>query len=135
MIYNVSDLRGSMEVEFEVIGEITEDLQQWLEKVIGDEDSTLDMLLDVYEKVQVNLVPFEIKIRKYELNIKALSVKLKEADEYSHLKSVKAKEEQILLDMLECKELLLDLKEQRNMLRMLHEYTQFMLSIQTGSVE
>ena len=135
MIYNVSDLRGSMEVEFEVIGEITEDLQQWLEKVIGDEDSTLDMLLDVYEKVQVNLVPFEIKIRKYELNIKALSVKLKEADEYSHLKAVKAKEEQILLDMLECKELLLDLKEQRNMLRMLHEYTQFMLSIQTGSVE
>lgn len=74
-------------------------------------------LISLKHDIRKVLTPFEIEIRQYELKIKAITIALKNHPNYDEYKTIKAKEEQVTLDTTQIKEILLELKKNRNQLR------------------
>lgn len=75
------------------------------------------------------LIPLEINIRRLELRLKKLKLELKESPDYVAIKTIKAKDEKVVLDTYDISELLLDLKLERNKLRSVAEYLTFKLKL------
>lgn len=94
------------------------------ELVTTVQDTSFEELFDkdIPELIQLKLdikkvvTPLEIEIRQYELKIKATMISLKNHPSYDEYTTIKAKEEQVTIDTMQLKELLLKLKKNRNIL-------------------
>ena len=89
---------------------------------VGDD---LELLL----RTRGILVSSEINIRRLEGKFKVLRILLKESEDYKDLKTIKAKEEKVVVDTHLVTEELLKLKEQRNKLRYRCEYLDYRLKL------
>ena len=89
---------------------------------VGDD---LELLL----RTRSILVSSEINIRRLEAKFKVLRILLKESEDYKDLKTIKAKEEKVVVDTHSVTEELLKLKEQRNKLRYRCEYLDYRLKL------
>ena len=89
---------------------------------VGDD---LELLL----RTRSILVSSEINIRRLEGKFKVLRILLKESEDYKDLKTIKAKEEKVVVDTHLVTEELLKLKEQRNKLRYRCEYLDYRLKL------
>ena len=84
-------------------------------------------IFELYAKTCMLLVPLETFIKHKELELKILSLKLKNSEEYNELKTIEAKDEQVLLDTASVKEVILELKDIRNHLRYVRDYLEYLL--------
>ena len=89
---------------------------------VGDD---LELLL----RTRSILVSSEINIRRLEGKFKVLRILLKESEDYKDLKTIKAKEEKVVVDTHLVTEELLKLKEQRDKLRYRCEYLDYRLKL------
>lgn len=76
------------------------------------------------------LIPLEIMIRHYELRLKREKVILKESEEYQSIKTIKARDERVIIDTFDINEALLNLKFIRNKLRYQRDYLEYSLQLQ-----
>lgn len=81
------------------------------------------------------LTPLEIMIRKFELRLKRDKIQLKESEEYAVFKTIKAKDEQVVLDTYDISEAILDLKLIRNKLRYKREYYEYQIRQRLSEVD
>ena len=95
---------------------------------VGDD---LELLL----RTRSILVSSEINIRRLESKFKVLRILLKESEDYKDLKTIKAKEEKVVVDTHVVTEELLKLKEQRNKLRYRCEYLDYRLKLRLKEVD
>ena len=109
---------------------------EYEEKVSENKGDTPDFKKVLFEDtkdglINVNaiLIPLEINIRRVELRLKRLKLELKESPEYQSFKTIKAKDEKVVLDTYDIAELILDLKLERNKLRSVSEYLTFTLKL------
>lgn len=86
-------------------------------------------------KTNAVLIPLEINIRRIELKLKRLKLELKESEPYQAIKTMKAKDEQVVLDTYDISEALLDLKLERNKLRANVTYLEYQVRLKLGEVE
>ena len=93
------------------------------------EDTVFDNINESLLHCNAILIPFEINIRRIELKLKKLKLELKESPEYQSFKTIKAKDEKVVLDTYDIAELILDLKLERNKLRSVSEYLTFTLKL------
>lgn len=100
------------------------------------ERQTLEYEDTVFEDVNESLlhcnailIPFEINIRRIELKLKKLKLELKESEGYQSLKTIKAKDEKVLLDTYDISDAILLLKLERNKLRCSKEYQEYKLQL------
>ena len=85
--------------------------------------------LELLFRTRSILVSSEINIRRLEGKFKVLRILLKESEDYKDLKTIKAKEEKVVVDTHLVTEELLKLKEQRNKLRYRCEYLDYRLKL------
>jgi len=98
---------------------------------LEDEGDDLELLL----RTRSILVSSEINIRRLEGKFKVLRILLKESEDYKDLKTIKAKEEKVVVDTHLVTEELLKLKEQRNKLRYRCEYLDYRLKLRLKEVD
>ena len=84
-------------------------------------DYNLPDLIQLRHNLKQIITTLEINIKLYELDIKTLTIQLKNTQEYMELKTQKAREEQAILETNELKTLLLQNKKNRNRLNDTHE--------------
>lgn len=92
---------------------------------LEDGGDDLELLL----RTRSILVSSEINIRRLEGKFKVLRILLKESEDYKDLKTIKAKEERVVVDTHVVTDELLKLKEQRNTLRYKCEYLDYKLKL------
>lgn len=93
------------------------------------EDMVFDDVNESLLHCNAILIPFEINIRRIELKLKKLKLELKESEEYQSLKTIKAKDEKVLLDTYDISDAILLLKLERNKLRCSKEYQEYKLQL------
>ena len=98
---------------------------------LEDGGDDLELLL----RTRSILVSSEINIRRLEGKFKVLRILLKESEDYKDLKTIKAKEEKVVVDTHLVTEELLKLKEQRNKLRYRCEYLDYRLKLRLKEVD
>jgi len=98
---------------------------------LEDEGDDLELLL----RTRSILVSSEINIRRLEGKFKVLRILLKESEDYKDLKTIKAKEEKVVVDTHLVTEELLKLKEQRDKLRYRCEYLDYRLKLRLKEVD
>ena len=82
---------------------------------------TLPDLIQLRHTLKKIITPLEINIRLHELQLKTITILLKNSPEYQDLKTQKAREEQATIETHEIKTVLLQLKKQRNQLNDAHD--------------
>lgn len=85
--------------------------------------------LEGVRRINAILTPLEIDIKTIELQLKRLKINLKESEQYMVFKTVKAKEEQVVLDTFDISEALLGLKLVRNKLRDHRDYLLYSIEL------
>lgn len=93
------------------------------------EDTVFDDINESLLQCNAILIPFEINIRRIELKLKKLKLELKESEGYQTLKTIKAKDEKVLLDTYDISDAILLLKLARNKLRCSKEYQEYKLQL------
>ena len=93
------------------------------------EDTVFDNINESLLHCNAILIPFEINIRRIELKLKKLKLELKESEEYQSFKTIKAKDEKVLLDTYDISDAILLLKLERNKLRCSKEYQEYKLQL------
>ena len=91
--------------------------------------------LELLFRTRSILVSSEINIRRLEGKFKVLRILLKESEDYKDLKTIKAKEEKVVVDTHLVTEELLKLKEQRDKLRYRCEYLDYRLKLRLKEVD
>ena len=91
--------------------------------------------LELLFRTRSILVSSEINIRRLEGKFKVLRILLKESEDYKDLKTIKAKEEKVVVDTHVVTEELLKLKEQRDKLRYRCEYLDYRLKLRLKEVD
>lgn len=130
--------------EIKKVNENMQEIHEESKKLLQEHANTTFELLTEYSLpdlihlrhiIKKSLTPLEINIREIELKIKTITINLKNSNEYSEFKTIKAKEEQATLDTSEMKEGLLQLKLLRNQLRDLHELIVITLDLEFKILE
>ena len=85
--------------------------------------------LEGVRRINAILTPLEIDIKTIELQLKRLKINLKESEQYTVFKTVKAKDEQVVLDTFDINEALLGLKLVRNKLRDHRDYLLYSIEL------
>ena len=85
--------------------------------------------LEGVRRINAILTPLEIDIKTIELQLKRLKINLKESEQYMVFKTVKAKDEQVMLDTFDISEALLGLKLVRNKLRDHRDYLLYSIEL------
>ena len=85
--------------------------------------------LEGVKRINAILTPLEIDIKTIELQLKRLKINLKESEQYMVFKTVKAKDEQVVLDTFDINEALLGLKLVRNKLRDHRDYLLYSIEL------
>ena len=85
--------------------------------------------LEGVKRINTILTPLEIDIKTIELQLKRLKINLKESEQYMVFKTVKAKDEQVVLDTFDINEALLGLKRVRNKLRDHRDYLLYSIEL------
>lgn len=85
--------------------------------------------LEGVRRINAILTPLEIDIKTIELQLKRLKINLKESEQYMVFKTVKAKDEQVVLDTFDINEALLGLKLVRNKLRDHRDYLLYSIEL------
>jgi len=93
------------------------------------EDTVFDGINESLLHCNAILIPFEINIRRIELKLKKLKLELKESEGYQSFKTIKAKDEKVLLDTYDISDAILLLKLERNKLRCSKEYQEYKLQL------
>lgn len=103
--------------------ELQQDKMQIASKILEDDcKEYIERLFDIRQV----LTPLEIDIRKIELQLKKVTLELRNSEEYmEQYKTIKAREEQASLETMEIKENILNLKLERNQLRDKEEYLKY----------
>ena len=85
--------------------------------------------LEGVRRINAILTPLEIDIKTIELQLKRLKINLKDSEQYMVFKTVKAKDEQVVLDTFDISEALLGLKLVRNKLRDHRDYLLYSIEL------
>ena len=91
--------------------------------------------LELLFRTRSILVSSEVNLRRLEGKFKVLRILLKESEDYKDLKTIKAKEEKVVVDTHLVTEELLKLKEQRDKLRYRCEYLDYRLKLRLKEVD
>ena len=135
MIKDIRELEENMK---EILKEVMDphlDILTFKDSTIGDENVTNGDMLNLLDQTMELLLPLETHIKIFELQLKVNQINLKQSPEYEEYKTIKAKEEQSVLDTSICKELLITLKGIRDHLRYVQEYSKYSLDMCGVQVE
>lgn len=112
--------------------EYTDTIRQDVEEPIGATYGDTNMAL---LKCNSILIPLEIMIRYYELRLKRERILMKQSEDYDSYKTIKAKDEQVILDTYDISEAMLNLKLLRNKLRYKRDYYEYKLQQELKEVD
>ena len=107
----------------ETLEQTQEAVDLYCNKTLDDyTEYNLPDLIQLRHNLKQIITPLEINIRLAELNLKNITITLKNTSEYTEqYKTQKAREEQAIIETHQLKTLLLQLKKNRNMLRDTHD--------------
>ena len=121
----MSSITESLEILLDRCQTLQTEVAQQVKEVSCTEMDDLERV----RRINAILTPLEIDIKTIELQLKRLKINLKESEQYTVFKTVKAKDEQVVLDTFDISEALLGLKLVRNKLRDHRDYLLYSIEL------
>ena len=121
----MSSITESLEILLDRCQTLQTEVAQQIKEVSCTEMDDLEGV----RRINAILTPLEIDIKTIELQLKRLKINLKESEQYMVFKTVKAKDEQVVLDTFDINEALLGLKLVRNKLRDHRDYLLYSIEL------